>query len=87
MLNPHPFPFGYHHKIQEKIKSGRKNKNKRINFPKDLLNSAKFQHMLRNKVSLTFNKLINQINLTLEGDNKGATHETAFISRVCGLAD
>ena len=50
MLNPHPFPFNYHHKIQEQIKSRRQNKNKKIHFPKDLLNSAKYQHMLRNQV-------------------------------------
>lgn len=54
MLNPHPFPFGYHHKIQEIIKTKRKNKDKKINFPKDLLNSVKYRQMLRNKVSSLF---------------------------------
>ena len=46
MLNPHPFPFAFHHKIQETIKARRTSKNKRISFPRDLLNSARYQHML-----------------------------------------
>ena len=46
MLNPHPFPFAFHHKIQETIKKRRTSKNKRISFPRDLLNSARYQHML-----------------------------------------
>ena len=50
MLNPHPFPYNYHHKIQETIKKRRRNKKKTINFPKDLLNSQKYQQMLRRQV-------------------------------------
>ena len=54
MLNPHPFPYNYHHKIQETIKKRRRNKQKTINFPKDLLNSKKYQQMLRRKVFKSF---------------------------------
>ena len=54
MLNPHPFPYNYHHKIQETIKKRRRNKKKTINFPKDLLNSQKYQQMLRRKVLKVF---------------------------------
>ena len=54
MLNPHPFPYNYHHKIQETIKRRRRNKKKTINFPKDLLNSQKYQQMLRRKVFKSF---------------------------------
>ena len=43
MLNPHPFPYKYHHMIQEKIKHRRVNKKKKIAFPKDLLKSKKYQ--------------------------------------------
>ena len=50
MLNPHPFPYKYHHKIQEKIKQKRTNKKKTINFPKDLLTSQRYKYMLKNKV-------------------------------------
>ena len=57
MLNPHPFPFVYHHKIQEKIKRMRKNKNKKIVFPKDLLNSPRYHYMLKNKVKIEIGKL------------------------------
>ena len=53
MLNPHPFPFTYHHKIQETIKKRRRNKRiTTINFPKDLLNSPKYQQMLRKQVNI-----------------------------------
>ena len=54
MLNPHPFPYNYHHKIQETIKKRRRNKQKTIHFPKDLLNSKKYQQMLRRKVFKSF---------------------------------
>jgi len=51
MLNPHPFPYKYHHKVQEQIKEKiRINKKKRIFFPKDLLRSRRYQLMLRNQV-------------------------------------
>ena len=61
-----PFPFGYHHKIQEIIKSKRKNKDKRINFPKDLLNSVRYRQMLRNKVGFPqLTSLNRKVDLTL----------------------
>ena len=53
MLNPHPFPFPYHHKIQQTIQKRRTNKNKRINFPPELLKSVRYRNMLRNKVGLS----------------------------------
>ena len=55
MLNPHPFPYKYHHQIQEKIKKKRKNKKKTINFPKDILTSQRYKHMLKNKVRISSN--------------------------------
>ena len=66
MLNPHPFPYAYHHRqgqnidleaqcksrIQEEIKSARAGRKVRINFPQDLLHSKRIQHMLNRKVPL-----------------------------------
>merc|ERR1712032_663601 len=40
MLSPHPFPFAYHHRIQEEIKSARGGRKVEINFPEDLLHSC-----------------------------------------------
>ena len=85
MLNPHPFPYNYHHKIQETIKKRRRNKKKTINFPKDLLNSQKYQQMLRRKVLKSFS--LHQYQIIVEGHNPQRSSEAAVVPRVCGLAD
>ena len=50
MLNPHPYPYELHHKIQRNIKR-RRNKNQTIDFPKELLETKPFKILLRKKVS------------------------------------
>jgi len=53
MLNPHPFPYKHHHRIQEKIKKRRTNKEAKITFPAELLNSKKYKtNLLKNRISL-----------------------------------
>jgi len=59
MLNPHPFPYAYHHRVQEEIKSARAGKKVGINFPEDLLHSKRIQHMLNKKV-VTMDELLTQ---------------------------
>ena len=85
MLNPHPFPYKYHHQIQEKIKKRRTNKKKRINFPKDLLTSQRYKYMLKNKVSSFLIFYIFSINF-VPAYNCWSACKTALIPRVCGLA-
>jgi len=43
MLNPHPFPYRFHHSVQEQIKKRRRNNKKKIAFPKEILQSKKYQ--------------------------------------------
>ncbi|XP_023341912.1 uncharacterized protein LOC111711722 [Eurytemora carolleeae] len=50
MLNPHPFPYRFHHSVQEQIKKRRRNNKKKIAFPKEILQSKKYQLMLRRNV-------------------------------------
>ena len=50
MLNPHPYPYELHHKIQQTIKR-RRTKNQTIQFPKELLKSKRYRFLLRKKVS------------------------------------
>ena len=40
----------YHHYVQQQIKKRRRGKKVKIQFPKDLLKSGKYQNMLHNKV-------------------------------------
>ena len=84
MLNPHPFPYNYHHKIQETIKRRRRNKKKTINFPKDLLNSQKYQQMLRRKVFKSFS--LHQYQIIIEGHNPKRSSEAAVVLGVRRLA-
>ena len=41
----------YHHYVQQQIKKRRRGKKVKIQFPKDVLKSGKYQAMLHNKVS------------------------------------
>ena len=40
----------YHHFVQQQIKKRRRGKKVKIQFPKDVLKSGKYQNMLHNKV-------------------------------------
>jgi len=59
MLNPHPFPYAYHHRVQEEIKSGRGGRKVEIDYPEDLLQSKRIRHLLKKKV-VTMGELLTQ---------------------------
>jgi len=59
MLNPHPFPYAYHHRVQEEIKSARGGRQVQISFPDDVLHSGRLQHMLETK-AVTMEELLTQ---------------------------
>jgi len=59
MLNPHPFPYAFHHRVQEEIRSARGGRKVEINFPQDLLHSKRIQHMLKKQV-VTMEELLTQ---------------------------
>ena len=48
MLNPLPGPYKHHHRIQEKIKKRRTNKEAKITFPAEILNSKMYMVSLNN---------------------------------------
>jgi len=51
MLNPHPYPYAYHHRVQEEIKAARGGRRVKIRFPEDVLQSGRFQKMLESRGS------------------------------------
>lgn len=59
MLSPHPFPYAYHHRVQEEIKSARGERQVRISFPEDVLQSGRLQKMLQSK-AVTMEGLLTQ---------------------------
>ena len=86
MLNPHPYPYEQHHKIQRTIKRWR-TKNQTINFPTELLNSNPYKFLLRKKVSsnVSFYGILYD-SVALE-DNAERTVSAAILRRVRGLVD
>ena len=74
----------YHHFVQQQIKKRRRGKKVKIQFPKDVLKSGKYQNMLHNKVGEIYKE---RTWLSCPAGHSSWTLVSAFFSWVCQLAD